>query len=122
MFAALRQPGIPLLVELVALARARPGISTGAILEHFAEREEFVALKKLASQGVEDITSSVKADFAVWDDEQALATAFQGALAQLDKQTRQQRVDELNARRAEVGMTGLSDSEKAELRELQTQR
>jgi DNA primase len=122
LFAALRQPGIPLLVELVALARARPGISTGAILEHFAEREEFVALKKLASQGVEDITSAVKADFAVWDDEQALATAFQGALSQLDKQTRQQRVDELNARRAEVGMTGLSDSEKAELRELQIQR
>jgi DNA primase len=122
LFAALRQPGIPLLVELIALCKARTGISTGAILEHFAEREEFAPLKKLASQGVEDITSSVKADFAIWDDEQALGTAFQGALAQLDKQTRQQRVDELNARRAEVGMTGLSDSEKAELRELQTQR
>ena len=39
-FAELRQPGIPLLVELIALCRDRPDITTGALIEHFAEREE----------------------------------------------------------------------------------
>src|SRR5690606_26340160 len=49
-FVALRQPGVELLTELVALVSARPDISTGALLEHFAEREEAAALQKLASQ------------------------------------------------------------------------
>ena len=109
LFGVLRQPGIPLLVELIGLVRERPDIGTGAILELFAEREEGAALQKLASQ-------SFPGDEAAWRGE------FLDALVQLDKQTRQQRVDELNARRAEVGMTGLSDSEKAELRDLQTRR
>lgn len=47
-FAALRQPGIELLSELVLLVHARPDITTGLLLEHFAEREEAVALQKLA--------------------------------------------------------------------------
>jgi DNA primase len=68
-----------------------------------------VALQKLA-------VHAFPGDESTWREE------FLGALAQLDKQTRQQRVDELNARIAEVGMTALSDSEKAELRELQTAR
>src|SRR3546814_17097353 len=49
-FVALRQPGIELLTELIALVSARPDLSTGALLEHFAEREEADALQKLASQ------------------------------------------------------------------------
>ena len=109
LFGVLRQPGVPLLVELIALARARPDISTGGVLEHFAEREEGAALQKLAMQ-------SLPGDEAAWRAE------FLDALAQLDKQTRQQRVDELNRRIGEVGMTGLSAAEKAELRELQSSR
>jgi DNA primase len=108
-FGVLRQPGIPLLLEMIGIVRERPDIRTGAILEHFAEREEGVALQKLA-------VHAFPGDESTWREE------FLGALAQLDKQTRQQRVDELNARIAEVGMTALSDSEKAELRELQTAR
>jgi DNA primase len=108
-FGVLRQPGIPLLLEMIGIVRERPDIRTGAILEHFAEREEGVALQKLA-------VHAFPGDESTWREE------FLGALAQLDKQTRQQRVDELNARIAEVGMTALSDSEKAELRELQTTR
>ena len=32
------------------LVHARPEITTGALLEHFAEREEVAALQKLASR------------------------------------------------------------------------
>jgi len=94
-----------LLVELLELVRNRPGITTGAVLEHFADREEEPALQKLALQGF-------PGEEAAWRHE------LVDALAQLDRQVSQQRVDELQARIREVGMSGLSDHEKAELREL----
>jgi DNA primase len=101
-FAELRQPGVELLSELVALVRARPDISTGAILEHFGEREEAAALQKLASQ-------SLPGEEAAWRDE------FLDAVAQLGKQTLQQRIDELQAKQRE---TGLDLRDKEELRAL----
>jgi len=109
LFAVLRQPGIPLLMEILSLARSRPGISTGAVLEHFAGREEEAALQKLAVQ-----------DFP--GDEAGWRAELLDALAQLDRQTRQQRLDEINARVREVGMSGLTEAEKAELRELHLAR
>ncbi len=105
LFGVLRQPGIPLLMELLALARERPGITTGAVLEHFAGREEEAALQKLALQGFPG-------------DETAWRAELLDALAQLDRQTRQQRVEELQARIREVGGAGLSDAQKTELRDL----
>ncbi|WP_290890198.1 DNA primase [Arenimonas sp.] len=108
-FGILRQPGIPLLMELIELARARPGISTGGVLEHFAEREEGAALQKLAMQSFPGEVATLRQEFL-------------DALAQLDRQTRQQRLDELQARINEVGMSGLGDAEKAELRDLHTAR
>ena len=104
-FAVLRQPGIELLVELLDLVRARPGITTGAVLEHFDGREEEPALQKLALQGFPG-------------DESAWRHELVDALAQLDRQVRQQRIDELHQRIREVGMSALSDTEKSELREL----
>ena len=103
LFAILRQPGIPLLVELIALARERPGIGTGAVLEHFAEREEGAALQKLATQ-------SFPGDAKAW------RTEFLDALQQLDRQTRLQRIEELQVQGP------LSALEKSELRELLTSR
>ncbi|KFN48164.1 DNA primase [Arenimonas metalli] len=108
-FGILRQPGIPLLMELIELARARPGISTGGVLEHFAEREEGAALQKLAVQSFPGEVATLRQEFL-------------DALAQLDKQTRQQRLEELQARINEVGMSGLGDAEKAELRDLHAAR
>jgi len=108
-FGALRQPGIPLLVELVALAKQRPGITTGGVLEHFAGREEEPALQKLALQ-------AFPGDEAGWRSE------LVDAVAQLDRQVRQQRVEELQARIREVGSGGLSEAEKAELRDLLASR
>ena len=101
-FAALRQPGIDLLAELVALVRERPGVTTGALIEHFHGTDHAAALQKLASQ-------SLPGDEALWRDE------FLDTMAQLERQTRQQRVDELQAKQRE-GVLELRDKE--ELRAL----
>ena len=105
-FAVLRQPGIELLSELVLLVRERPEISTGALLEHFAERDEAPALQKLAVQTLPG-------------EEPAQREEFVDAIAQLERQVLQQRLDELQQLRD----GGLSDADKQELRELlQAQR
>jgi DNA primase len=101
-FAELRQPGIPLLVELIALCRARSGLSTGALLEHYAAREEVKPLQKLAV-----------AEFPGGEDE--ARAEFLDAVVQLERQTQQQRLDDLLLKRGE---TGLSDEEKSDLRRL----
>ncbi len=102
LFAALRQPGVNLLTELIALLRERPHLSTGALLEHMGEREEAPALQKLALQ-------APPGDIAIWRNEWA------DVLGQLNQQTLQQRVDELKARQSEAALTG---DEKDELRAL----
>ena len=104
LFSTLRQPGIALLMELIALCQDRTEISTAGILEHFAGREELRALQKLAVM-----------EFPGGEDE--WKAEFLDALGQLDRQTRQQRLDELHTRMAE-----LSDSEKRELRHLLSEK
>ncbi|WP_146907211.1 DNA primase [Arenimonas daejeonensis] len=92
LFGVLRQPGIELLTELIALARERPGITTGAVLEHFVEREEAVALQKLA------LNSEPGSDAE-------LAEVFLGAIGQLNDQTKLQRRDELNQKEQREGLS-----------------
>ena len=108
-FAALRQPGVELLVEILDLVAQQPGIHVGMLVEHFAGREEHAALQKLASQ-------EVPGDEASW------RAALTDAVRQLEAQTRQQRVDEITEKVREAGMSALSDIEKSELRELQATR
>jgi DNA primase len=105
-FAELRQPGIPLLVELIALCRDRPDITTGSLLEHFAEREESRALQKLAVMDFPGGADEARAEFL-------------DALRQLERQTQLQRRGEIEAKIREKGLAGLSDVEKNELRALQ---
>ena len=100
-FAELRRPGVPLLVELIDVCRARPGITTGALLERYAGREEANALQKLAV-----------AEFPGGD--AAAADEFLGAIRQLERQTRAQRRLQLQEKRGE----GLTDEEADELRRL----
>ena len=104
-FSALRLPGIALLVELIALCRERPEIKTAAIVDLYAEREEGRALQKLA---VMEFPGG----------ENAWQAEFFDALKQLDRQTRIQRRDELDARVRSGGITSLSTEEKDELRTL----
>jgi DNA primase len=106
LFNVLRQPGIPLLVELIGLARARPGITTGAVLEHFAEREEADALHKLAI--AEPLMPPEQ-----WTHE------FLGALKRLDLEALRQREGELKQKIDAGGMGSLTDAEKDEQRGIQ---
>jgi len=99
-YADARQPGIELLHEMVLLVRERPEIGTGGLLEHFAGRDESAALQKLAAQELPG-------------EEPALRAEFLGAIAQLEKQVLQQRIDELQQRLSE-----LDEAEKYELRAL----
>jgi DNA primase len=107
-FAELRLPGIPLLVELIALCRDRPDITTGALIEHFAEREEARALQKLAVM-----------DFPGGEEESR--EEFLGATRQLDRQTESQRRSDLHLRLKELeskGTEGPTETERNELRQL----
>jgi len=101
-FAGLRQPGVALLTELLDIIQARPEISPGALLEHFAEREELPALQKLVVQ-------ALPGEEAAWRQE------LHDAVLQLEKQTLQQRLDELLAKQR---AQGLDEADKYELREL----
>jgi DNA primase len=102
LFSTLRQPGVPLLMELIVLCRERSEISTAGILEHFETREEKRALQKLAVMefpGGED----------AWREE------FLDALGQLDRQTHQQRLDDLLKKKDD---SSLDTNETDELRRL----
>jgi DNA primase len=103
-FAQLRQPGVELLIEMLDTIHARPDIATGALLEHFAEREESAALQKLASQAIPGDEAGWRADLL-------------GAIEQLDAQTLQQRREELQSR-----LSQLTETEKQELRALLSSR
>jgi DNA primase len=105
-FSELRQPGIPLLVEILALARARENLTTGGLLEHFSGREEEPALKKLALQDL--LTDPEK-----WESD------FVGALKRLDLETLRQREHDLNAKLDEKGLLALLPEERDEMRRMQ---
>ena len=104
-FAALRQPGIELLSELVQLVRERPEISTGALLEHFADRDEASALQKLAAS-------------PFIGDEDVLPRYFLGTLYQLELQAVEQRRADLAGKLREFGPSGLDEGERAEMAQL----
>ncbi len=55
-FGELRQPGIALLLELLEVCRARPGLNSAALLLHFEGRDEAAALEKQLDLHVEKQT------------------------------------------------------------------
>ncbi|MEO7064427.1 MAG: DNA primase [Dokdonella sp.] len=106
-FAELRQPGTELLIELINICRARPDITTGALLDHFAERDEIASLHKLAVAELPD-GHDIRAEFL-------------GAISQLAHQTASQRRSDLQLRLKKLetaGTTGLTEEERNELRHL----
>ena len=86
----------------MALVQRRPDIRTGALLDHFDDRPEADALQKLAA-------ITLPGDEAAWRVE------FADAIARLDQQTMQQRVDELQLKQREGALDAV---DKAELRDL----
>jgi len=105
-FGELRQPGIPLLIELLDICRNRPGLNAASLLMHFEGREEAVALNKL-------VLSEFPAAESGWQAE------FLDAVAQLEKQTSAQRLADLRALMKE---RELSPMERNELMALIPQR
>ncbi|GIX34371.1 MAG: DNA primase [Lysobacteraceae bacterium] len=101
-FSRLRQPGVPLLGELLELCQRQRPPNTAALLEHLAGREETPALHKLA-------LVEFPGDESAWQKE------FRGGLLQLERQARTQRIAELQALQRE---RGLDAAEKDELRAL----
>ncbi|WP_296281348.1 DNA primase [Pseudoxanthomonas sp.] len=101
-FSALRLAGMDLLLELIDLVHARPDITTGVLLEHFAERDEAAALQKLAMQDLPG-------------DEDSWRQELLDAAVQLEKQMLQQRLEELQAKQRSQG---LDETDKYELRTL----
>jgi DNA primase len=95
----LEQPGVLLFVELVRTLQARPGMSTGALLEAFSEHAQAESLQKLAAQPM-----------AV--DDAGLAEDFRGSVIKLRDQAINQRLDWLKSQPM------LDESGKAELRAL----
>ena len=102
LFGTLRQPGIPLLMELISLCRSRPDMNTATLLQQFEGRDDYEPLAKLALM---DFPSAPEH----W------RTEFVDACEQLNRQTLQQRIDELLAKQ-ESGFP-LSAAEKNELRD-----
>ena len=101
-FAQLRQPGIELLSELVLLIGERPDMGTGALLEHFEGREELPSLQKLAVFDLPGEEASLQADFL-------------DAIAQLDRQVLQQRIEELQLRQRGEGLDAADTQELMDL-------
>ena len=101
-FADLRQPGVALMLQILEVVNQRPEIRTGALLEHFAEHEQAEALHRLAAQ-------------ALPGEEASWAQELHDAVAQLERQTLQQRLDELQQKQR---AQGLDATDKFELRNL----
>lgn len=102
LFAALRQPGVPLLIELLQFCRARSAANSATILEHFRDRDEAAALQKLAVLSLHGDTHGQQQEFI-------------GSLAMLETQTTRQRRDDLIEKQRQSGLT---PQERSELREL----
>jgi DNA primase len=102
-FAYLNQPGVPLLLDLLARCRSRPDITTGALLESYSSSEDLASLTKLA-------VAEVIAPPEGW------AADFDGAMRGLELMALEQREHELQARAREIGLANLSREEKDELR------
>ena len=94
--------GVPLLVEVLDLLQQHPGLSTGAVLEHWREREESRFLSKLAH----------------WNpplDDLELVADLRGHLNEIQRQYIENRIDFLGA---EQSQRQLSSAEKQEYGEL----
>lgn len=104
-FAHLDQPGVPLLIALLDHCQARPEMHTGALLEAWRDSPDLTVLTKLATTEVLTPDSGLEAD-------------FDGALRGLELAALEQRERALQERVREVGLSGLTSTEKEELRVL----
>jgi DNA primase len=84
-FAALQQPGVSLLIELIELLQSRPHLSTAALLEHWRGHDEERHLFTLAQQ-----------ELLLNAEQDDMEKEFLGALRGLEQQMLRQREQELS--------------------------
>ncbi|MEN8107461.1 MAG: DNA primase [Pseudomonadota bacterium] len=95
-------PGVSLLNELLALLQTRPDLNTGALLEHWRDRDESRHLEKLAQ-------------WSPLADELDLAAEFRGHIDRIQQLLREHRINVLlDTERARL----LNNNEKQELKSL----
>jgi DNA primase len=105
-FAGLQRNGVDLLLQMLDIARAKPGITTGIFLENFSGHEQETSLSKLAA-------TEIPGDEIIWRAE------FDAAIAGLVEQTRKARIAQL----IEKQVAGaLDENDKNDLRQLLTAR
>jgi DNA primase len=100
--AGVTKPGTDLLRELIETVQAEPNITTAGILERWRNREEGRHLGKLAAVEVPD------------DEDFDASAELEESLAQLAAYRQRERMDSLVKKE---GLSSLSDTERAELRE-----
>jgi DNA primase len=95
-------PGVSLLFEIINLLQRQPGLNTGAILEHWRNREEGRYLHKLAS----------------WNpalDNLELAADLQGYMNEIQRQHIENRIDFLNSEQSHRVLNAAETREYGEL-------
>ena len=95
-------PGVSLLFEIIDLLQRQPGLNTGAILEHWRNREEGRYLHKLAS----------------WNpalDNLELAADLQGYMNEIQRQHIENRIDFLNSEQSHRALNAAETREYGEL-------
>ncbi len=97
-FAGLDLPGIPELMNLVEMLRTEPGLTTGAILERLRDSDHGAALEKVVARVPLALQLDVEAE-------------FRGALEQLGRATREQRVDVLLQKAAAQDLSKADEQE-----------
>jgi DNA primase len=107
--AELDVPGMPLVRDLLDLAKARQGLNTAAIVEHYRDSEHQQAVAKLATWSHPSL-------------EQDAAAEFRGAMAQLRKTAIREKVDNLLQKDKISGLTPAEKRELANLTRLQVEK
>ncbi len=102
-FEAITAPGAGLLVQMLKLLQANPGLGTAALLERWRDSEEGRYLARLAQWS------------PPFEDRERLEAEFRGAIERLEQQCAERKTEEL-LQRARCGM--LNDEEKSELQRL----
>jgi len=98
------EPGIEILVELLGLLQARPGLNTAAIVEHWRDKPAGARLAELAGQS------------PLLRDDAALMMEFEAMLQSLKKQGQRRKLEALHAELSLKPYSEWSDEEKNSFR------
>ena len=94
------EPGVKILVELLELLQARPGLNTAAIVEHWRDKPAGPRMTELAGTPPE------------LDDEDALLIEFEAMLVKLQQQGQKRELEAMHEKIANKPLSQLTEEEK----------